>query len=101
MTTRGNIRVETLVKQSGFSTSQFQRRFAMQVGLSPKVYARTARFDAALTSHRNQPAKPWTQVVHEAGYFDQAHFIKECHALVGLPPGQFIGDWDNIFSPDD
>jgi AraC-like DNA-binding protein len=94
---RGNLRIDTLVNQSGLSPRQFQRSFTAQVGLSPKLYARTARFDHALTAHRNEPAKPWTNIIHGAGYYDQAHFIRECHALVGLPPSQFIGDWDNIF----
>jgi AraC-like DNA-binding protein len=94
----GNVRIDAVAKQSGLSPRQFQHRFTTQVGLSPKLYARTARFDATLTAHRNEPAKPWTHIIHDAGYFDQAHFIRECHALVGLPPSQFIGDWDNIFS---
>lgn len=100
MSAWGNIRIAALVKQSGLSARQFQRRFTTQIGLAPKLYARTARFDAALTMHRNQPAKPWTRIVQEAGYFDQAHFVRECHALVSLPPHQFIGDWDNILTPD-
>lgn len=97
---RGRGRIAALATQSGLSARQFQRRFTTQVGLPPKLYARTARFDAALTMHRSQPTKPWTRIVHEAGYFDQAHFVRECHALVGMPPNQFIGDWDNILSPD-
>jgi AraC-like DNA-binding protein len=97
---RGRLRIDQLVKQSGLSARHFQRRFTTQVGLSPKLYARTARFDAALTAHRNEPARPWTGIIHEAGYFDQAHFIRECHALVGTGPGQFVGDWNNILSPD-
>lgn len=100
LATRGRIRIDSLVKQSGLSARHFQRRFTSQVGLSPKLYARTARFDAALTAHRNEPMKPWTGIIHEAGYFDQAHFIRECHALVGVGPSHFIGDWENIFSPD-
>ena len=101
LASRGRVRIDHLVKQSGLSARQFQRRFTSQVGLSPKLYARTARFDAALTAHRNEPAKSWTRIAHECGYFDQAHFIRECNALVGIGPSQFIGDWDNIFSPDD
>jgi len=97
---RGNVRVDALVQRSGLSPRHFQRRFTSQVGLSPKLYARTIRFDAALSAHQNQPERPWTEIIHEAGYFDQAHFIRECHALVGLPPSRFIGDWDNIFSLD-
>ena len=100
LASRGRIRIEHLVKQSDLSARHFQRRFTSQVGLSPKLYARTIRFDAALTAHRNEPMRSWTRIAHEAGYFDQAHFIRECHALVGLGPSQFIGDWDNIFSPD-
>ncbi|MCK1738777.1 helix-turn-helix transcriptional regulator [Bradyrhizobium sp. 138] len=96
---RGRVRIDQLAKQSGLSARHFQRRFTTQVGLSPKLYARTVRFDAALMAHRNEPTRPWTGIIHEAGYFDQAHFIRECHALVGTGPGQFVGDWDNILSP--
>jgi AraC-like DNA-binding protein len=98
MATRGSARIDALVERSGLSARHFQRRFAAQVGLPPKLYARTIRFDGALTAHRNDPARSWTEIIHQAGYFDQAHFIRECHALVGTPPSQFIGDWDNIFS---
>jgi len=100
LATRGRVRIDALVKQSGLSARHFQRRFTSQVGLSPKLYARTIRFDAALTAHRNEPMKSWTRIVHEAGYFDQAHFVRECHALVGVGPSQFVGEWENILSPD-
>jgi AraC-like DNA-binding protein len=97
---RGNVRISALADQAGLSERQFQRQFTKQVGLSPKLYARITRFDAALAAHRNHPGKSWTRIIHDAGYFDQAHFIRECRALVGLPPGAFIGDWDNIFPLD-
>jgi AraC-like DNA-binding protein len=100
LASRGRARIEELVKRSGLSARHFQRRFTSQVGLSPKLYARTIRFDAALTAHRGDPMKSWTRIAHEAGYFDQAHFIRECHTLVGIGPRQFIDDWENILSPD-
>jgi AraC-like DNA-binding protein len=98
---RGRARIEGLVGKSGLSTSQFQRRFATQVGMTPKLLARTIRFDRALIARRNAPGRPWTDIIHEPGYFDQAHFIRECHAFTGLPPGSLIGDWDNIVFPAD
>jgi AraC-like DNA-binding protein len=55
--TRGSARIDSLVERSGLSARQFQRRFTAQVGLSPKLYARTVRFDAALRAHRGAPAK--------------------------------------------
>jgi AraC-like DNA-binding protein len=96
---RGRARIEHLVAKSGLSTSQFQRRFATQVGMTPKLFARTIRFDRALIARRNAPGRPWTDIIHELGYFDQAHFIRECHAFAGLPPGGLTGDWHNIFFP--
>ncbi len=97
--TGGRARIDALVERSGLSARQFQRRFEAQVGLTPKVYARTIRFDHVLRAHRNMPSRPWTDIVHEAGYFDQAHFIRECHALVGVSPGRFDGNWKNSFFP--
>ena len=98
---RGRARIDRIVGKSGLSTSQFQRRFATQVGMTPKLFARTIRFDRALIARRNDPRKPWTEIIHELGYFDQAHFIRECHAFTGLPPRSLTGDWDNIFFPAD
>ena len=97
----GRARIEDLVRKSGLSASQFQRRFAAQVGMTPKLFARTIRFDRALVARRNAPNRPWTEIIHELGYFDQAHFIRECHAFAGLPPSSLVGDWDNIFFPAD
>jgi AraC-like DNA-binding protein len=98
---RGRARIESLVEGSGLSTSQFQRRFWTQVGMTPKLFARTIRFDRALIIRRNAPGRTWTDIIHELGYFDQAHFIRECHSFAGLPPGGLIGDWNNIFFPAD
>ncbi|WP_426437216.1 helix-turn-helix domain-containing protein [Bradyrhizobium genosp. P] len=97
----GRARIEGLVERSGLSTSQFQRRFSTQVGMTPKLFARTIRFDRALIARRNAPGRLWTDIIHELGYFDQAHFIRECRSFTGLPPGGLIGDWDNIFFPAD
>ena len=95
----GGPRIRDLVGESGLSASQFQRRFAVQVGMRPKLFARTTRFDRALSARRDGSNRSWTEIVHDLGYFDQAHFIRECHAFTGLPPGSLIGEWDNIFFP--
>ncbi|MET4090267.1 hypothetical protein [Bradyrhizobium sp. S3.5.5] len=60
-----------------------------------------SRFDRALASRRNTPSRSWKDIIHELGYFDQADFIRERHAFAGLPPGGFVGEWDNIFFPAD
>lgn len=98
---RGEVRIKDLVAKSGLSASQFQRRFAAQVGMTPKLFTRTIRFERALIARRAAPNRPWTDIIHELGYFDQAHFIRECHAFAGLSPSGLVGDWENIFFPAD
>jgi AraC-like DNA-binding protein len=99
LATHGQARIASLVERSGLSARHFQRRFTTRVGLPPKLYARTSRFDSALIAHRSASDRSWSEIVHESGYFDQAHFVRECHALVGAAPSAFIGDWENIFFP--
>lgn len=92
-------RIDGLARMSGLSARQFQRRFTTQVGMTPKLFARTSRFDRALMAHHNNPERSWTDIIHELGYFDQPHFIRECRTFTGLPPRGLTGDWDNIFFP--
>src|SRR5262249_5326538 len=67
--TRGRARIDALAERAGLSPRQFQRQFTRQVGLSPKLYARTVRFETALTVRRRAPSTSWTEILHETGYF--------------------------------
>jgi AraC-like DNA-binding protein len=96
---RGRARIDNLVRRPGLSASQFQRRFASEVGMTPKLFARTIRFDAAIGAHHNAPDRSRTDIVHELGYFDQAHFISECRAFAGVLPSGLVGDWENTRFP--
>jgi AraC-like DNA-binding protein len=97
--TTGQTRIDDLVRLTGMSASQLQRRFNEQVGLSPKGYARLIRFDQALVARRRAPERSWTDILHDLGYYDQAHFIREFHMFAGISPTRFSGDWENIFFP--
>jgi methylphosphotriester-DNA--protein-cysteine methyltransferase len=99
MTGQGRARIGNLVRRSGLSANQFQHRFAIEVGMTPKLFARTIRFDAAMTAHRTAPNRSWTDIVHDLGYFDQAHFIGECRAFAGVLPSGLVGDWENTRFP--
>ncbi len=85
----GSRRVAELIQTSGLSARQFERAFREQMGISPKLFARTARLDFALQLKRGNPTHSWTRVSQEAGYFDQTHFVKDFKALVGETPSTF------------
>ena len=84
---RGCLRVQALADRMGLSLRQFERRFATHVGISPKVYARILRFEAAI--HRKSiSAISWTSIAHDLGYCDQAHMIHDFQSLSSERPSQ-------------
>lgn len=87
---RGRARIDAVAERSGLSLRQFQRRFTAEVGVSPKFYSRTLRLEAAFAARSRYPKRSWTTIVHDAGYADQAHFIRECQLLAGATPTSFV-----------
>jgi hypothetical protein len=73
----------------GLSARQFQRRFARQIGTTPKLYARLCRLAAVVQRHEADPSLSWTDLAHEGGYADQAHLTREFRAFVRAAPSRF------------
>lgn len=73
----------------GLSSRQVQRRFARQVGVTPKRYARLCRLAAVLDMHDAEPGRSWTSLAHENGYCDQAHLTREFREFVRDTPSRF------------
>lgn len=86
---RGLIPVADLAARADLSPRQFQRVFAERVGLSPKLYARTVRFEAVMEARRRGPGRSWTDLAHGFGYFDQSHLLRDAHAFLGAAPAGF------------
>ncbi len=87
---KGNISLDKLVSCSNMSLRNFERRFSDEVGISPKLYARVTRFFNAMENKTLFPAKSWTDITYEAGYYDQAHFIKECREFSCKTPEELF-----------
>ena len=58
--------------------------------INPKLYARITRFFNAVENKMMNPAKKWTDIVYEGGFFDQAHFIKEVKTFSSKTPEEFF-----------
>ena len=84
---QGCLRVQALADGMGLSLRQFERRFTTHLGISPKVYARILRFEAAI-HRRSISAGTWTSIAHELGYCDQAHMIHDFRSLSRERPSQ-------------
>jgi AraC-like DNA-binding protein len=82
----GNTSLDWLASQTNLSVRHFRRLTLNLTGLSPKHLARILRFRHARNLKATHPSSTWTTVALNAGYFDQAHFIRDHRALTGHSP---------------
>jgi AraC-like DNA-binding protein len=87
-----NASVSTVALGLGVSERHLRRVFHETVGLSPKAFARLARFHRALRAAREDGAASWTNIAAAAGYYDQAHLIAEFRAIAGVTPRALLGE---------
>ena len=92
----GCIRVADLARSAGVGIRQFERRFQHEIGVSPKLYARIARFEAALQRKAATPGMLWTDIAHALEYHDQMHMVHDFNRLSGDSPTA-IGDQLDMF----
>jgi AraC-like DNA-binding protein len=90
-------RVEALAEKTGLGLRQFERRFADQVGMSPKLFSRVARFEAALDAKARSCTKSWAEVAQDCGYFDQMHMIREFEEFTGYSPTRALVQMQSLF----
>jgi AraC-like DNA-binding protein len=74
----------------GLSARRFIEVFADHVGMTPKLYCRVRRFQAALALIGRQSEVDWAMVALACGYFDQAHFIRDFRAFAGVTPTSYL-----------
>ncbi|WP_380281670.1 helix-turn-helix domain-containing protein [Kitasatospora purpeofusca] len=84
VTHRGDVRIERLAAEAGWSRKRLWSRFRSQTGLTPKHAARLVRFDHA--AHRLAAGHRPALVAAEAGYADQSHLHREVVAFAGATP---------------
>jgi methylphosphotriester-DNA--protein-cysteine methyltransferase len=86
---KGILSIRRLANESNLGTQQFRRRFIEKIGIPPKLYSRIKRFNyISILAERNNCC--WMDMVHQGGYYDQAHFIKDFCAFSGKKPSEYI-----------
>jgi AraC-like DNA-binding protein len=86
----GALRIDEAAASADLSIRQFDRKFREQVGITPKLYGRIVRFQAALAAKLSGDECTWTAIAHEFGYYDQMHMVRDFHEFSGESPAQYL-----------
>jgi len=88
--TSGRLDIRTLTDELGSSRQYLVGRFRKELGLPPKTLARILRLQSAIRVLERDGHPSLTEVAHESGYFDQAHFNRDFRTLTGSTPTEFL-----------
>ena len=69
--------IEKMADHTCLSISQFERRFAQQLGITPKLYVRINRFYQAYSLKEKHPNLDWLSIALQTGYHDYQHLVKD------------------------
>jgi AraC-like DNA-binding protein len=102
LVSRGQVRVDTLVAEVGWSRKRLWSRFHAQIGLPPKRAAKLVRFDHA--AHRLAAGEDAARVAADGGYADQSHLHRDVVAFTKATPATVASEpWlavDDVAWPD-
>lgn len=86
---RGVLKVDDLVARFGLNKRTLQRLFASYVGVSPKWVIQRYRLHEAAEQLASSGAGGHAALALQLGYSDQAHFVRDFKAIVGLSPAAY------------
>jgi AraC-like DNA-binding protein len=86
---RGILKVEDLVDRYGLNKRTLQRLFAKYVGVSPKWVIQRYRLHEAAEQLASGGSINQTEIALRLGYSDQAHFVRDFKAIVGVSPAAY------------
>jgi AraC-like DNA-binding protein len=78
--------MEHITDRLSLSPRRFIQLFSEETGLTPKLFCRVLRFQAALRQANQGGTVNWSTVAADCGYFDQSHFIHDFKSFTGLSP---------------
>ncbi|HZH01942.1 MAG TPA: helix-turn-helix domain-containing protein [Flavisolibacter sp.] len=82
--------LDFLASLACLSHSQFERRFVQQIGITPRLYQRMARFRKAFELKLRHSELNWLDVAWQTGYGDYQHLVKDCKEFSGNTPHQLM-----------
>ncbi|GAC1589764.1 MAG: AraC family transcriptional regulator [Ginsengibacter sp.] len=87
---KGKVDINDLSKKCFVSRRQFERKFLIKVGLSPKYYARLRRIGYICAQIAGKEKVNWQELYLQNDFYDQSHFIKDFTEFTGRAPEKYF-----------
>lgn len=86
---QGNVRVEELAEETGFTSRHIAKLFERCVGVSPKLYAQIIKLQSSMDKIIESGDKRLVEIALDSGFFDHAHMNRMYRKLIGISSGEF------------
>lgn len=95
---KGSAAIGNIANMDHAKRRQLERKFAQQIGISPKQLGKVIRLQSALKRMLDGEIENLTQVAYDSDFYDQAHFIKDFKEFTGTNPKDFFTNESMILS---
>lgn len=86
---KGVIKTEKELK-TGLSSRQLRRVFDTYIGTTPKTFSKVVQFQSILNAQSLGELPHTNKLYYDAGFFDQAHFIRDFKKFYGQTPAKVL-----------
>ncbi len=96
MDRQGNLKIKELTESFNTTKVTLRKHFINKIGLCPKKVCRIWRMNRILQLKEMNPSMNLTSLCLKAGFYDQAHFIRDFKSILGVPPKKFFATNTNL-----
>lgn len=86
---QGNVRVEELAHETGFTSRHIGKLFERCIGVSPKLYSQIIKLQTSMGKIVENDDKKLVEIALDSGFFDHAHMNRMYKKLIGISSGEF------------
>lgn len=87
---KGILPIKDLRQQLFITERTFERRFAKEIGVTPKQFAKIIQFSFSLNQIQESDYTKLTNIAYENGFADQSHFIRTFKKYTGATPKEVL-----------
>ena len=93
---KGVVKIKDIFEEFNISKVTLHKNFINKVGLTPKKVSQIWRMNHLLQMKEEFPEENLTTLCLDAGFYDQAHFIKDFKLLFGIAPRKYFNQNINL-----